>query len=230
MRPLSASALLDVWEVSRALSPAYRALALLAAASGKPVAELAELPVGRRDELLLRMREWAFGPDLACVTACPSCKERLETTIQCAQIRAEPPANLDSIDVEGYSVRLRPPTTADILAAERANPDEVNGLILARCTNLPHDAPPSVGDALIDSMKAADPQAQVELTLDCPVCLHRWTALFDILPFFWKEIDVWARRTLQDIHLLASAYGWTQSEVMALTAARRRTFTEMVSA
>jgi hypothetical protein len=216
--------------MGRALSPAYRALALLAAASGKSVAELSELPLGRRDELLLTMREWAFGPDLACVTACPTCEERLETIIPCEQIRCEPPAGLNSIEVDGYSVRLRPPATADLLAAERADPDEVNGVILARCSDLSHDAPPSVADAVIDGMKAADPQAQVELTLDCPACLYHWTALFDILPFFWKEIDVWARRTLQDIHLLASAYGWTQSEVLALTAARRRTFIEMVSA
>ena len=35
-------------------------------------------------------------------------------------------------------------------------------------------------------------------------------------------------RTLNEIHLLASAYGWSEGEILSLTAKRRRLYLQMV--
>jgi hypothetical protein len=52
--------------------------------------------------------------------------------------------------------------------------------------------------------------------------------LFDMPAYFWSEIQMGARRLLQEVHALASAYGWRESEILMLSAARRRAYLEMV--
>jgi hypothetical protein len=76
-------------------------------------------------------------------------------------------------------------------------------------------------------MAAADPRADVELALACPACAHEWTAAFDAAAFLWSELDAWTRRTLHDVHTLATAYGWTEAEVLAL-GRRRHVYLELV--
>jgi hypothetical protein len=85
-------------------------------------------------------------------------------------------------------------------------------------------------DAVIARMAEADPQADVQLDLSCPACRHRWLAVFDIVSFLWSEIDASARRTLQDVHRLATAYGWREPDILALTPWRRQVYLEMAGA
>ena len=71
-------------------------------------------------------------------------------------------------------------------------------------------------------MSGADPMADIHLALNCPSCEHKWEAPFDIVAFLWREISAAARRLLREVHTLASAYGWTETEILALSPARRR--------
>jgi len=82
--------------------------------------------------------------------------------------------------------------------------------------------------AVADRMAAADPQGDVELALTCPACGHAWPAAFDIASFFWTEVDAWARVLLHEIHALASAYGWREVDILALTPWRRRAYLELI--
>ena len=43
------------------------------------------------------------------------------------------------------------------------------------------------------------------------------------------RLDVAAGRLMRDIHLLASAYGWTEAEVLSLSAWRRQAYLDMVT-
>ena len=43
----------------------------------------------------------------------------------------------------------------------------------------------------------------------------------------WLEIDAWARRTLRDVHALASAYAWSERDVLALSPTRRTLYREL---
>jgi hypothetical protein len=70
----------------------------------------------------------------------------------------------------------------------------------------------------------------VELSLACPDCGNAWKQDFDILSFFWAELDAWARRLLSDVHVLASTYGWTEEQTLSLSPLRRRAYLEMVMA
>ena len=43
-----------------------------------------------------------------------------------------------------------------------------------------------------------------------------------------QEIHAWAKRTLREVHTLASAYGWSEREILSMSAVRRALYLEMV--
>jgi len=90
--------------------------------------------------------------------------------------------------------------------------------------------PDEVVNAVLAEMAQADPQADVQVALACPACRHHWSVAFDILAYLWSEIDDWAQRLLREIHALASGYGWSERDILALSARRRRTYLEMLGA
>lgn len=242
MRPLSASELLAVWERGLAQPPVQRALTLLSVACpDSPLDVLAQLSIGQRDALLLTLREWAFGPELACLVTCPGCGEQLELTFNVADIRAAPENELApalSLSVTGYTVSFRLPNSLDLAAVVDA-PDvaATRRLLLERCLldarrdgkEVAFDRlPADVMDAIVERMSQADPQTDVQLALTCPECEHRWPAIFDIVSFFWSEVNVWAYRVLHQVHVLASAYGWREADILAMSPWRRQLYLEMV--
>jgi len=228
MRALSATELLSVWELGCNQIPLQRALTMLTA--GCPEASfdsLANLTIGQRDARLLALRELMFGSELSGVTDCPDCGEKIELRFDCSQIlsttEAESP-NEVVVQTNGRSMRFRLPTSADLLAVETP------GQLLERCllssgNHLAEDLVPVVSD----KMSSADPTAEIRLALNCPSCENKWAAPFDIVAFLWREISAAARRLLREVHELASAYGWTETEILGLSAARRRIYLEMAN-
>jgi hypothetical protein len=244
MRPLSAVELLDVWEEGYARSPIRRALLLLTAACpGTPPERLAQLSIGQRDARLLRLREWTFGPQLDCLLACPGCGEQLELSFQVADIGVTGEEDDDgaalSLALDGYQVQFRLPNSLDMIAVtEGPAIGSPRSQLLERCLvaiqlddqDRPADElPANVLDALVERMTAIAPQADVQLAVECPACGHGWGATFDIVSFFWSELDTWAQRTLHEVHTLARAYGWREADILAMSAWRRGFYLEMVS-
>ncbi len=248
MHALTAAQLLDVWEQGRGRSLAERALLLLAAAcpevGGAPAESLARLPIGRRDADLLTLREQTFGPRLASLADCPGCGGRLEAAFTVADIRAvgvapaADPAEDLALRIGDCEVRFRLPNSLDLLAlAGLADRDAARRrlfercLLEAQCRQEPVTAgelSDTVVDAVAARMGEADPQADVQLAHCCPGCGRQWLATLDIVSFFWSEIDAWACRALGEVHTLASAYGWSEAAVLALSPARRQVYLELV--
>ncbi|MEL7046258.1 MAG: phage baseplate protein, partial [Pseudomonadota bacterium] len=83
--------------------------------------------------------------------------------------------------------------------------------------------------AVLADMEWADPQGNVELDITCPSCAEQWQSPFDIVAYLWSELEAWGQRLLGDIHALASAYGWTEAEVLAVTPWRRRQYLERLA-
>lgn len=244
MRALTAAEQLRVWERGRRQTSARRSLLLLAAASPESSPdELARLSVGQRDARLLTIREWTFGARIESVVACPECAERLELTFDAADIRAKNAAESHAPDRtytlrrDGYEVVFRPPNAGDL---EAISDDRIAGArerLLARCAveikrgakkKTADQLPPALTDALARRMREIDPQANVRLSLNCPACRHQWSAIFDIASFLWTEIDVWARRILREIHIIASAYGWREADILEMSRERRSYYLEMI--
>lgn len=258
MHALSASQLLGVWERALDGSHAERALALLAPACPEmSTEELARLSVGRRDALLLTLREWTFGPRLVGRAPCHRCGEPLEMAFEVSDIRAAQGASSPSSGAEPltlsqgvYEVHFRLPNSQDLVAVTAEAADAVGGgedvdlgdarrRLLARCVlrvlergeeKSPgvEGLPAGVRDALQARMAEADPQSDVQLALSCPACGHQWSVTFDIVSYFWGEIGAWAGRTLREVHTLAAAYGWREEDILALSPSRRHAYLGMV--
>lgn len=88
---------------------------------------------------------------------------------------------------------------------------------------------PGCGAALECELDAedADPGAELTLEIACPECGAATPAELDIAAYLWTELDAWARDLLLDVHLLASAYGWSEPEILALSPLRRRYYLEL---
>jgi hypothetical protein len=247
MRPLSASELLSVWERGHEQSPATQALLLLDAAS--PDQPLSKLSVGRRDALLLALREKLFGSRLVSLAVCPKCSERLELTFEASEIRApadEAQPQTLTASAGGYEARFRLPNSEDLLeiaAGARRDATSASESLLSRCLlqarrkgrnqspasiESARDLPPALLAAIAEKMEQADPQANVQLSLNCVACGHRWSEIFDIVSYLWSEIDDWARRILREVHALASAYGWSEADILGMSARRRQFYLEMI--
>ncbi len=91
------------------------------------------------------------------------------------------------------------------------------------------DLPENVIANLSEQMANADPQAVMELKLECPACNHTWTSIFDIVSFLWRELDHWAKHMLLAIHRLASTYGWREEDILNMSMWRRQAYLEMLS-
>lgn len=235
MRALTAPEMLEVWERGVAESPLRRSLLLLSAAIGEPVEFVARLSAGRRDACLLNLREWAFGPRLAAVSGCPRCGERLEMIFQVSDVRAEvedEPAESWPLEVAGYELRCRAPNSLDLIAvAGQRDMVEARRQLLERCLSdiAREGAPVAVAQlpdevigVVVERIAQADPQADMRLALSCPQCEHQWQSSFDIGPFFWSEIHVWAQRLLRETHTLASTYGWREMDILMMSPWRRQ--------
>jgi hypothetical protein len=254
MHSLSATELLAAWEQGTGQPPVYQALVLLAAACPEiSFDELARLPIGRRDTCLLTLREWTFGQQLAGLADCPGCGERLEMTFHTADIRrlvnpeglttplglATEESELFSLTMDDYQAQFRLPNSRDLLAiVEQSGKLPDRRLLLERCLlATTHDGsacgtgdlPEQVIEAILERMTSSDPQADIRLALLCPTCGHQWTANFDIVSFFWEEINAWGPRILAEVHTLASAYGWREADILALSPWRRRAYLELLA-
>jgi hypothetical protein len=82
--------------------------------------------------------------------------------------------------------------------------------------------PAEAVNALAEKLAEADPAADLDFALDCPACGHAWVTTFDITAYFWRELAVMAQAMLEDVHALATAYGWSERDVLAMPKARRR--------
>lgn len=238
MQTPSAGALLDVWEAGQGLLPAQRALTLCRCLYPEAsLAELASLSLGQRDAMLLDLRRQLFGSRIEAQVSCPSCSEQLELAFHTEDVRAGAPVESVCCESGGCCVELRPVTTLDLLALAGLAPARRRGALLQRIVVRAErdgellqalELPEAALVAAETALAAVDPQAETRIDLDCPACGHVWQAALDIASFLWSELSDWALGLLGEVHVLARTYGWSEEEVLGLSARRRRLYLEMV--
>lgn len=247
MNALTAAQVIEVWERGWDRPPVEQALTLLAfACPDLSWDALAALGLGRRDSYLLELRELTLGPALAGFVRCPHCGERLEFTLNTTEVRssgfheaAEWQADTE-FSCGGLTVRFRLPNSTDLAAAAAAGdrkPEEIRQLLAARCvTEITRggapaavaELPEEVLETLAGRLAECDPAAEVLLDLSCTVCGKASEMIFDIASFFWAEMSALAERLLREVHALAGAYGWREQDILAMSAARRQFYLELV--
>ena len=238
---LNSVVLLSAWEEGVSQPLMQRALTLLAVTRPERSAEeWARLSIGERDRWLLQVREELFGASLEMMAVCPKCSERLELSFNTSDVRVSAPAavleNGLVVGASGYEVTCHLPTSADLLDIIQSPAPDLREALLKRCVEVarlggesldPAALPDEIVSTVIDKMAKADPQADVQVEMACPACSHRWSLPFDILSYLWSEIEDWAQRLLLDVHTLASAYGWSEGDILTMSPRRRRIYLEM---
>src|SRR5262245_19900149 len=117
---ISSSEVLMAWEAAADRSPTGRALYLAAAAAGRVEGEIAELPIGARDAILLRLHEALFGQALIGVVSCPTCGTEVEFECDTGVLHAAVVSETSeaqrkrSIAFDSFDIQLRSPTSIDL--------------------------------------------------------------------------------------------------------------------
>jgi len=233
MRPLSAAELMDHWETGLQQSLLDRSLRMLATACGADPEQIAALSIGERDARLLQLREWIFGSRLLNMAYCPHCAEQVEWETSVQQLRLQPCLQTDtstgrSLEIAGYTIQYRLPNTLDICTAYTDADALLQRCIVAIHPNDIQTLPDDISAALMQRMSEEDPQADIRMLLNCPACKHQWEALFDIASYLWAEVHQWALRLLQEVSLLARAFGWSEKDILNMSAQRRQLYLEMI--
>jgi len=234
MPALSAAQLLSVWEHGTRRHPLDRALLLFAVAEpGLAPDVLADAPLGACNAALMRLRRDCFGAAVPAWTDCPACGERMSFELDLAQLPAMTPVP-DVVEIEGH--RFRCPGVRQLAAlADCPNADEAARQLLLGC--FAGDVRPPADNAMLDQLlvhaehaiEAADPWADLAVDYQCPACGHAGEAAFDIASYLWEEIEAHASKLLDEVHLLASGYGWHEDEILALGDERRAAYLARVA-
>lgn len=250
MRTLTQVELLALWETGRRLHPLDQGVLAVETAFPQTDDSVADWPIGRRNRALAELRCNLFGPEMAGWTACVLCAEKLEFALD-ARALAESPKEAvpDAVEVDG--VRYRLPTSRDLArlmnAAELpaaavpspAMPSPVRRLLAqlraqttggAEAAWNENEAPcsPEQTERVGAELAMADPLAEIRLSLDCPSCGASFEETLDLPSFLWAELEAVVRRLLLEVHRLASAYGWSEGEILGLGSARREFYLAMV--
>jgi len=239
MRALTHADFLSLWEKGRGLHPLDQGLLAIHAAFPEARETVADWPLGQRNRALAELHCSYFGHALEGWTSCPQCGEKLEFNMDGRALAEQPQSqHAEPIVIHGQSFRL--PTSRDLARAalERgaaADPDAAAVRLLRACrVDGGDDAGQTWSEEELEEagekMAAADPLAEIVLNFQCPVCEAACHESLDLPTFLWAELEALARRLVMDVHALASAYGWSEREILALSDTRRRLYLEMVSA
>ena len=204
-------------------------LAGLAAAVGDMApAALAGLDLAAWEDRLLGLRARLLGRRIEAEAQCPACGARVALIFSADDLPREPTS-----DAHG----LGPLHLGDLLALEAEGLAGEAGLaaLLAAATGATRVAAAAqlAGPeraALVAALETRAAGLGLELGTACTDCATAMTVPFDIARFLDDELAGRATRLLDEIHLIASAYHWSEAEILALPTGRRRAYLDRILA
>ncbi|MFI9047822.1 hypothetical protein [Streptomyces sp. NPDC053427] len=238
--------LLATWEAGLTRQGGGRALLLhRAARPGAGTDELLSVPLGERAADLFALRRALFGESMQVTLDCadPDCGAAMEFALDAGELGAARPRLPEGglrVEEGEWAVRFRLPSPADLAAVSAAvDAADARRMLGVRCvlsavrggraaTDEDLAAlPEAVLKRCAEEAERADSGAELTLNIACPECGAATPAELDIAAYLWTELDAWARDVLLDVHLLASAYGWSEPQILALSPLRRRYYLEL---
>ena len=254
MRTLSDRELVALWERAAREHPLVRALHMLDASrdggrarvarDGSETGELADLDMGERNRRLMALFVASFGPRLEFGSSCPECEERVEVDMDLRHILTDEVGDdrIFRAATGGLTVRFRLPSTRDLLAVTGCDDARAaRATLLARCivdcrrdgdgeAAATTDLPRAVLEHVAGQMGQCDPHAEILARMTCPECGTDWRTMLDIGELVWARMAARARTALQAVHVLARAYAWSESDILAMSDTRRALYLSMVDA
>ncbi|BDB45517.1 MULTISPECIES: T4 family baseplate hub assembly chaperone [Mycobacterium] len=234
----SAARLLQAWEVGAAVAPLDRAPSLLRTLDALPASvPVDELTVGQCDARLFELRRTVFGETLDAVTTCPACQTEVELNLPLGELQptGKHSATSTTVHADGYTLRCRIPRNADLRALDllhgRATPRDLLDRCLLEAASpagdpvAAHQLPDATVATVVEALADSDPGACIALRVSC-TCGNQWLDELDIRSVLWNDLTEWVGRMLSEVHRLAQAYGWSETEILAMSGWRRRWYLE----
>ncbi|WP_328453008.1 hypothetical protein [Amycolatopsis sp. NBC_00438] len=218
-----AADVLVAWEQGSGRDSLDRAVTMFAAFDGIDVDEAARTDVARRDAVLLAALRTLSGRSVVVGEfACTGCGDALDVAVDLAALPDPPPAK--QLDLDGVPFAL--PTSEDLRQIRGMSPAQARAHLLTRCARGPGTPD---GDRWAEVMETAAPASAVTIAATCPECASVTRADLDVAVLLWAEVERHALDLLAEVHLLASAYGWTEHDILALGPRRRATYLRMAA-
>jgi hypothetical protein len=223
--------MLSVWETGSELSPLDRGL-LAVQTAGVTWSEAADLSLGERNRALAQFYREHFGSTLNGLTECVQCGEKLEFDFDLRQVTDAP--SLEAQDVVAVGAwRFRLPTSRAVAAALNGGDlATAHDRLLEHCLVTSGESAPTWSDGEIaiieEALSNADSLAEILIKFKCPECGAIFEDALDLGTFLWCEIEDSAGQLFDEIHVLASSYGWTEEKVLGLSSRRREAYVRRV--
>lgn len=198
-----------------------------------PTAERAwQWSVPRRREGLLAVVYATVGANITALARCdePRCSQRIELDLELTSFVSAGAERIET-DVEGQRLVCRMPTGDDLRAwaLEGAyRPAWLAERIVIAIDERPKPdqwrLPESWVAPIAAALEAADPLAALTVDVSCPFCDHVFAVALDLESLLLGTLRDVARETREDVHQLARAYHWSESDILGMPAARRRAY------
>lgn len=238
----SAQCILEVWEQGASLTAEARTQSLLGLATPELSTEaLTELVLGERNKNLLELHQRMFGSMLQAYVECSKCGEALDLEFAIDELGFASIGHIPethSISLGNITAQVRLPNSHDLIAlASVKNVEDGRRLLFSRCvlelhrgdaTIVLHELNENELDLLEEGISELDPRMEILFDLQCPKCAYTWQSPLEIGSFLWSEYDAYARQLLENVHVLAISYGWSESDILTMSQQRRHFYLQRI--
>jgi hypothetical protein len=203
------------------------------------------LPLSARIARLLRILELTTAEgNLTVHQTCadPACRQIFEFALplEPLQRQAQESAAVDNVvrfpRENSAPFALRLPTGRDQASWRREHHENQAAALNAIVRSLaiePPDLPalsPEQLQPIAAAMGAADPLVAFRVHTACPHCRRTGEFDVDLEGIALRELERFRRAVLVDVHVLASQYGWSEAEVLAIPPRRRADYRNLIAA
>jgi hypothetical protein len=196
--------------------------------------DVRSLPVGDIDLLVVACRRERRGDALVAEGSCARCQAAVDVRFSLAAYadhhRPRVPRGVSAEDagwwrLARHEVSVRVPSAADVLTA--ADADDPRRELLARCVRGTRG--PAAVRAAERAMASLGPTLRADVAGTCPECGVDVVLDVDARELCLAELRFLAAAVYDDVHLIASAYGWTQDVILDMPSTRRRRYADLIA-
>ncbi len=198
--------------------------------------DISDLSVSDRDWILSQLYQHYWNDRILSSLHCELCDEPFDLSFQLSELTENVFATRTNWRVTGNAeVDLSTETNSELKREVLKLPTYQQEKKLFRSndksvlSNLSQQANDgNSSEKINDWLESAAPILDLELSASCPECDQEYFAHFDIQSYFLQKLINEKTSTLSEIHLIASTYGWSLSEIQSLPRSVRQTMANLI--
>lgn len=233
---MQTNSILDVWDHCVGKNQTIKGASLASLAfHDAHTSNIENWSIEKRDVALFHVRKSLFGNHFNNITNCPHCNQRVEWELDFQQLGIPSlesvPDNVEiPINTPDYHLRVRLPLSNDLFGKDEfeiiknciLNFKEYQGEAIDK--TIPKIIINQINYEFDKVCKASN----ITYLLSCAECSHEWQVFFDIVSYLWQEIDQWAKTFLDQIYMLAKAFGWSERDIINMSENRRHHYLNLI--